>query len=138
VIPADRDNMTAHTRALRFIAALCGVASFGVLHFTPCPSFRSCRSSPANPSVAITCPGSRMRFWASRTFYRSTEGAMATNLNLIQRRRRPEYWASLLAFALAVGGMACSDTSPITGPTAAPLPPLPSGSLVVQGTVIAM
>lgn len=58
------------------------------------------------------------------------------NLSLIQRRRRPEYCASLLAFALAVGGMACSDTSPITGPTAAPLAPLPSGSLVVRGTVI--
>lgn len=61
--------------------------------------------------------------------------SMITNLSLIRRRRRPEYLASLLAFALAAGGMACRDTSPITGPTA-PLPPLPSGSLVVRGTVI--
>ena len=60
---------------------------------------------------------------------------MITNLSLIRRRRRPEYLVSLLAFALAAGGMACRDTSPITGPTA-PLPPLPSGSLVVRGTVI--
>src|SRR5262245_60904549 len=62
---------------------------------------------------------------------------MTTNPIPITRRRRPECCASLLTFALAVGGMACSDSSPITGPT--PLtgsPPPPSGTLVVRGTVI--
>ena len=61
---------------------------------------------------------------------------MTTNLSPIKEGRRREYWAPLLAVALAVGGVACSDTSPFTGPTAAPLAPLPSGSLVVRGTVI--
>ena len=59
----------------------------------------------------------------------------------IRRRRRPDYRASVLTFALAVGGIACSDTFPIAGPTpsspiAGPTPPAPSGSLVGRGTVI--
>ena len=49
----------------------------------------------------------------------------------ITRSRRPDYCASLLTFALAVGGIACNDSSPIAGPT-----PSASGSLVVRGTVI--
>jgi hypothetical protein len=50
--------------------------------------------------------------------------------------------ASLLILALAVGGMACSDAVPITGPgpaptapPAPPAPPTPAGSWVVRGTV---
>jgi len=66
---------------------------------------------------------------------------MTADRTPITRRRRPEYCASLLTVALAVGGMACSDSLPITGPTpgpiASPTPgPPPSGSLIVRGTVI--
>ena len=45
--------------------------------------------------------------------------------------------ASLLILALAVGGMACSDAAPITGPGPAPTAPPapPAGSWVVRGTV---
>ena len=57
---------------------------------------------------------------------------MTTNLNLMKRRRRPEYCASVLAFALAVGGMACSDTPTITGPIPGTMPaPAESGQLTV-------
>ncbi len=49
----------------------------------------------------------------------------------------PDYRASLLAFTLVIGGMACGGSAPITGPEApeALAPPSPSSASSIGGTV---